>query len=308
MTERQKALIAVILCVLFWGFSFVSIKAAVSVFPPMTLGAFRFVLALIILLIIKRRSAPEEKPEAGDFPWLAGGGLAGVTLYFFFENNGVALVTVSEAAVIVSFIPVLTMAAEWFTARLRRRAVSAITGRRWLGAALSLAGVALVVGAPMSGNSGGAFPVFSKNALGYLCMFGAALSWVVYCFLTKRLVPRRSRICIVLWQNFFGFLGFLPFAALEFPRWGRPSGEIWIHVLFLSVCCSALGYMFYARSLEVLGVSVSSIFINLIPVVTVVAGFFLLGDRLGFVQWIGAALVILGVSLAMWEGKPRTAP
>jgi drug/metabolite transporter (DMT)-like permease len=67
--------------------------------------------------------------------------------------------------------------------------------------------------------------------------------------------------------------------------------------------------MLYAHSLEVLGVSVSSIFINLVPVVTGLAGFFLLGDRLRPVQWAGAVLVILGVSLAMWEGsKPGRIP
>jgi drug/metabolite transporter (DMT)-like permease len=61
--------------------------------------------------------------------------------------------------------------------------------------------------------------------------------------------------------------------------------------------------LFYARSLEVLGMSVSAIFINLIPAITVICGFFIMGDRLNFLQWIGAALVIGGVYLSMLEKK-----
>jgi drug/metabolite transporter (DMT)-like permease len=60
-----------------------------------------------------------------------------------------------------------------------------------------------------------------------------------------------------------------------------------------------LGYWLYARSLEVLGMSVTVIFINLIPVITVIGGFFVMGDRLTLLQWLGAALVIGGVYLSM---------
>jgi drug/metabolite transporter (DMT)-like permease len=146
----------------------------------------------------------------------------------------------------------------------------------------------------------------SGNILGYLYMAGAALSWVIYCFLTRPLFARCSRIHIVFWQSVFGFLGFLPFAALEYRNWDRPDLSVLIHLVFLGICCSALGYWYYARSLEVLGVSVSSIFINFIPVVTVIAGFFLLGDRLSPLQWTGAVLVLSGVYLAMVERGPRT--
>lgn len=269
----------------------------------MTLGALRFSLAMVFLFFIKRRSSPREKLKLQDLPGLLGAGFIGVTLYFFCENNGVALVSASEASIIVSTIPVLTMAAEWlgerFFRRLRYKPKGAaapptrITGRRWLGALVSMAGVILVARASFS---------ISGNILGYVYMSGAALSWVAYCFLTRSLFTRCSRIHIVFWQSAFGFIGFLPFAALEFPRWGRPDLPLLIHLVFLGICCSALGYWWYARSLEVLGVSVSSIFINFIPVVTVIAGFFLLGDRLSPVQWLGAALVLSGVYLAMAEG------
>jgi drug/metabolite transporter (DMT)-like permease len=289
MTERRKATLAIIICVLFWGFSFISIKVSVAVIPPMTLGALRFALALVFLVFIKRRLAPAEKLKLRDLPLLAGAGFFGVTIYFFCENNGVSLVTASEASIIIGAIPVITMAAERISGMVKH-----ISLRRWVGAAISVAGVWLVAGVSFS---------VSGNILGYIYMGGAALSWVAYCFLTRPLFSRRSRIYIVFWQNVFGFLGFLPFALFEQPLRAMPGFTVILHLLFLGIFCSALGYWFYAHSLEVLGVSVSSIFINFIPVVTAIAGFFILGDRLSPVQLAGAALVLSGVTLAMIDRK-----
>jgi drug/metabolite transporter (DMT)-like permease len=291
MSERRLALAAVIACVLFWGFSFISIKIAVAVFPPMSLGLIRFAISLVFLYFIKRRLAPNETLRLRDVPLLLGAGFIGVTLYFFCENNGVTLVTASEASIAIGAIPVLSMTAEWLGAKLSRQPVS-IRGRQWLGALISIAGVWLVAGVSLA---------LSGSVLGYMFMAGAALCWVAYSFLTRPLFSRRSRIYIVYWQSVFGFTGFVPFSVFEFSRWGRPDLTVILHVAFLGICCSALGYWFYVRGLEALGMGVTATFINLIPVVTVVGGFFVLGECLALLQWLGAALVISGVYLAMNE-------
>jgi drug/metabolite transporter (DMT)-like permease len=311
MTERHRAILSIITCVLFWGFSFISIKTAVAVFPPMTLGLFRFVLSLLFLFFMKRRLAPGERLKLRNLPLLCGAGLTGVTLYFFCENNGVALVTVSEASIITAFIPVLVMTAEWAGGRLSLILPSRtspppthrerIGGRRWLGAAVSIAGVWMVAGVSLA---------VSGSLSGYLYMGGAALSWTVYCFLTRPLFARCSRIHIVFWQSVFGAAGFLPFSVAEHGRWGTPDLPVILHIVFLGICCSALGYWYYAKSLQTLGLGVTAVFLNFVPVVTVIGGFFLLGERLKIPQWAGALLVLGGAYLATSTGfsyssKPR---
>ncbi|HCM26542.1 MAG TPA: EamA/RhaT family transporter [Treponema sp.] len=294
MNQRRGALASIILAVIFWGFSFISIKISVAVLPPMSLGAARFALAVAFLWIVKKLTAPEERFDPRDFPYLAGAGLAGVTAYFYFENNGVMRVSASEASIIVATIPVFTMIAEsLFPGKDGRRRIAL---RRWTGAALSVAGVWLVAGATFA---------ISGSIAGYLFMLGAAMSWVLYCFLTRPLFARRSRIYIVFWQSVFGFVGFLPFAALEAPGWNRPDPVVLLHIAYLGIFCSAIGYWFYARALEVLGVATATVFVNLIPVVTVAAGFVFLGERLAPVQWLGAAAVLAGVYLATLEGSRR---
>ena len=317
MSNRQKSLAAVITCVFLWGFSFISIKIAVVFIPPMTLGALRFGLALVFLFFIKRKLAPEEKIRKEDIPFLAGAGLTGVTLYFFFENNGVFLIPASEASIIVGTVPVLTLIAEGVRGKIiSRRLVKTAASQASqvahashtshvshtvqkpvlyniilpaLGALLSLSGVALVAGISFA---------LSGTALGYFYMGGACISWVVYCFLTRPLFKRRSRIYIIFWQSAIGFMGFLPFAIFE-RSWQIPDLVVWAHVSFLGIFCSALGYWLYSLALRDLGVATTSFFINLIPVVSAIGGFFVLGERLQPLQWLGAALVLAGVYLAM---------
>jgi len=301
MSKRQWALAAIIACVLFWGFSFISIKVTVAVFPPMSLGMLRFALAIVFLYFIKRKLAPKEKLKLRDIPLLFAAGFIGVTLYFFCENNGVALVSASEASIAIGSIPVLTMIADWLGGKIAGRYRKGKTGPRigafqWLGSFISIAGVWLVAGVTLA---------LSGSVLGYIYMAGAALSWVAYSFLTRSLFKRCSRIYIVFWQSVAGFLCFIPFAAFELPRWGSPGLAVILHLVFLGICCSALGYWFYVQALEDLGVTVSVIFINMIPVITVIFGFFTLGDRLSPLQWLGAALVVAGVYLAMWEKKKK---
>jgi drug/metabolite transporter (DMT)-like permease len=284
---------------LFWGFSFISIKISVAVFPPMTLGALRFAIALVFLFFFKKKIAPNERAAGKDLLLLACVGLTGVTFYFFCENNGVLLIPASEASIIIGAIPVITMVAETVKERIfsRQKESGHVLEKVILpgtGALISLIGVALVAGVSFA---------LSGTALGYLYMAGACVCWVCYCFLTPPLFSRHSRIFIVFWQSLAGFLGFLPFAFFEvsgnIQEMLMPGIEIWGHVIFLGICCSALGYWFYAQSLEVLGVGTTSLFINFIPVISAIGSFFVLNERLQPLQWLGAALVLAGVYLAM---------
>jgi len=297
MQTRTIALLAIIGAVLFWGLSFISIKIAVAVLPPMTLGVFRFLLGTVVLYIIKGRLAPDEKLHREDIPNLAGAGLIGVTAYFFFENNGVARVSAAEASIIIAAIPVLAMLMERFLPPRKPLRL-----RRWAGAGLSMLGVYLVVLPSFPSAAAGSIGS-SSDPVGYLFMLGAALSWVGYALLTEGLSAKRSRIYIVFWQSVFGFLGFIPFALFEQPLWANLSLNVLAHVAYLGIFCSALGYWFYVYALQHLGVGTSSVFINHIPVVTVIAGFFALGERLAPLQWWGALAVMSGVYLATLQDR-----
>lgn len=268
---------------LLWGFSFLSIKVSLSVLPPMTLGLARFIIAVAILPLMALAMKEDLKVAWRDQPLMALGGLLGVTFYFLCENNGVKLLSASEASLIIGVIPVVTMLAERVFLKTK------LGFRAYVGAGLSFVGVGLI-----AARSEGA----TSSPLGYVFMAGAALCWVGYSFATRPLSARYGRVNITFWQSFWGLVGFIPFVLAERPSLAGLSVSVVLNVVYLGVFCSAVGYWFYVTSLDVLGPGPSSTYINLIPVVSVVAAFFILGERLSGFQLVGGLIAIIGVYLA----------
>jgi drug/metabolite transporter (DMT)-like permease len=285
---HRTAYAMILVTVIAWGFSFVSIKISLRQIPPMSLGLYRFIISTMILFTAKKILSPDEKIRPADIPLLACAGLVGVTLYFFSENNGVTIITASESSIIIGAIPVLAIISE------RLIFAKKLTALQYAGVLLSFGGIWLIVSKSLS---------MSADVKGYLFMAGAAASWIAYNILTRPLFEKHSSIFIVSWQTAFGTLGFIPFAVAEHPPVTGLSPETILHLLFLAVICSAMGYLFYVSALGKLDVVVSSVFINLIPVVSVVFCYAVLGERLHAIQLAGGAIVIAGVYLTSLGGE-----
>jgi drug/metabolite transporter (DMT)-like permease len=281
-TRRLAPLYGVLVAVL-WGLSFLSIKVTVAVVPPMTLAAARFILACAVLPLVALAAGEDLRVARRDVPVLVVGGLLGVTLYFYCENNGILLLSASESSIIIGTIPVVSVVAERVFLGTR------LPVRVHVGSILSFAGVALIVARPSSSSS---------SLLGYVYMAGAVAAWVAYTFATREVSLRYGRLSVTFWQSLFGLVGCLPFALLESHAWRSPSAVVVLNVLYLGLLCSAAGYWLYVAAMDHLGVGKASVFINLIPVVAVVAAFFILGDHLGWAQLAGGSMVLTGVYLA----------
>jgi drug/metabolite transporter (DMT)-like permease len=292
MNAKRLASLYGILVAVLWGLSFLSIKVAVAVLPPMTLAAARFIVACAVLPLVARLAKENLRIALRDVPILVLGGILGVTLYFYFENNGILLLSASESSILVGTIPVVSVISERVFLGTR------LPGRVYAGSILSFAGVALIVLRPSE---------VSPSPLGYLYMTGAVVVWVAYTFVTRDVSLRYGRLSVTFWQIFFGLIGCIPFALLESPAWKAPDTTVVLNVLYLGLLCSAAGYWLYMAAIDHLGVGKASVFVNLIPVVTVVAAFFLLGDRMGRLQWIGAAVTLLGVYLVTAPGSGSAA-
>jgi len=287
--NRFLASLALAVPVLAWGLSFPSIKAALTEFPPMTLAFGRFVLAAAFLGLIYAFRGPRTQFRPEDRWALGFSVLSGITLYFLCENHGVKLIPASAASLIIAGIPILTLLAERVLHHRRLGAVG-------LGAALvSLVGAVLLVGNP----SGSASP----NPWGYLLMFGAALAWVIYLFVMKPLQTGYPNLAVTAWQMALGALTFAPLALAELPEWRWPSAVGWGHLVFQGLVCSAASYLLYNYALQKLGMRTASLAVNLIPVVTAVASYFLLGELLGPWQWLGGALVLGAVFAVGFRGR-----
>jgi drug/metabolite transporter (DMT)-like permease len=292
---RALPLLAVWGTVLFWGLSFVSSKTILNTgVPPMTMVAIRFVIATVVLNLLLRRIDPKARLRKKDLLPLGLSGLFGVTIYFFFESRGIKLTSASHASLIIAVIPVVTLIAE---AILFRTRITALTG---MGIALSVLGVIAVVYRPGEAHGGGSF-------LGDLFMFGACISWVVYIVLSKNLHRRLSELAITAYQSVFGTAFLIPLALLEIRQWVPITLTAGLNLVYLALFCSALSNFLYVYALSALGPIAVSPYVNLIPVVGVIGGVVLLGERIAWTQILGGVVILAGVLLVSWR-RPAAPP
>ena len=140
------------------------------------------------------------------------------------------------------------------------------------------------------------------SIIGYLMMFGAVISWIIYSIANKPLFERYDQGVITFYQSLIGLIFFLPFMPFETNQWDKIfTVDIFLHVFFLAAFASALGFYLYLKGLDYLGISESSIYINLIPVVTVIISFFWLGETLSVMQLVGGGLVIGSVYIMNFD-------
>lgn len=267
-----------------WGLSFIFSKQGLNAgFQPMGLAFSRYVLAAaaLIPLLLWREGVPRLRRE--DILPMFLSSLAGITIYYFCEYNGIQRTSTGSASLILAAIPVLTLGAEALLTRTRLRPMQAA------GAFLSLAGVALIT---LSSSQEG-----SDSLAGVLFIFGASLVWVAYIFLSRRLRQRYSSLSMNAWQAAMAAITLLPAALAEGFQPAAVTWDGWASAAVLALICSALCYYLYGNALTALSPLASAIFVNLIPLTTMAAGVLFLGERLTLATLAGGALIIGSIFL-----------
>jgi drug/metabolite transporter (DMT)-like permease len=265
-----------------FALSFVATKTALKGFEPLLVALLRFALAGGILWVAWRLRPVREPVTRAELGRLALIGFVSLTVYFTFENLGIARTSASEAAILIATIPIFVALIGAFLPAERP------SGRQWAGILLSFAGIVGLVLA--AGGAGG-------SLTGNLLVLAASVSGAAYGILARRLLVSRSALFVTTWQNLFGALFMAPLALGEALLVGvrRPTVTAAGGVLVLTLVCSILAYLMLNYALRFLPASRVSVFINLTPVVAVASAYVLLGERLTATQGLAAVVVVAGV-------------
>lgn len=281
-TTRAKSIFALILASVIWGISFLSIKVAVLEIKPICLALIRFSIATIVLFFILKLQGIKEKIKKEHYLRLILGGFFGVTGYYALQNNGVLRLPASIAALIIATIPLFTVLLErvLYKKKLGKVKIFAVL--------LSLFGVYLTLGL----TSG-----VKLDLLGILCMFGSVFAWILFGISTEPLYSHYSQLTIVFYQTLFGTILFIPLLFIEGISTINWSFELGANLIFLGAICSAMGYYLYVYALKTVGITTASLFLNLLPIVTLLCSAAFLGEKMTQMQVIGALIVLLSVCL-----------
>ena len=285
----NKNLIITVLLILVsfvWAGSFIVVDITTREIDPIDLGFLRFLVATpLMILIVVLRKKPLLLPKK-ELPWLVVLGLTGVTLLYLFQFLGIHFTNAPTASVLINtnviFIAILSGLYLHET----------LTRKRVAGIVLSFIGVFVIM-----------FSDISKQALtfdniffiGGILMLLSAFCWALYSFVGKRLLKTYDEFVITTYAFGFGTLLYIPFVVLHLgPVLQQTSLNGWLAVLYLALTCSLFGYLGWYYALKHIDASKAAVFLNFIPLFTILMSFFL-GTSLTWFFLLGAALIIYGV-------------
>jgi drug/metabolite transporter (DMT)-like permease len=271
-----------------WAGSFIVVEISTTEMDPVYLGFLRFLVAtpLMILLVILRKK-PLRIPSK-EIPWLIVLGLTGVTLLYLFQFLGIHYTNAPTASVLINtnviFIAILSGMFLHET----------LTGKRIAGIAISFIGVFVIMYSDIMNQ-----PLTFDNLflIGGILMLLSAFCWALYSLVGKRLLKTYDEFVITMYAFVFGTLFYLPFVILDLvPVLQRTSLNGWLAVLYLALTCSLFAYLGWYYALKHIDASKAAVFLNFIPLFTILLSFFL-GTSLTWFFLLGAALIIYGVYL-----------
>ncbi len=280
--------LAILALVLIWGANFSVVKAALSEIHPLAFNALRFLLASAILAYFLRRGRGLAF-DRRELPALVGLGLLGNFVYQLLFIYGVHWTRAGNAALILATVPIFVTL---FSTALKQER---ITRAGWTGAALSIAGVALVVW-------GGSRAVeFGSTTLrGDLTMLAAAVAWSAYTVGATPLVRRHGALpttAVTMW------IGTAALSATALPSllrqdWAAVGAGAWAGLAFSGALSIALAYIIWYYGVRHLGGSRTAVYSNTVPIVALLVAWATLGETPTWLQGVGTVAILGGVLLA----------
>ncbi|HHW38702.1 MAG TPA: DMT family transporter [Bacillales bacterium] len=273
-----------ILTIFIWGTTFISTKILLNDFTPIEILFIRFTMGLIVLMIVypRRMKVKDKKHEL----LFMGAGLCGVTLYYLLENIALTFTMASNVGVICSLSPFFTAILTYLFLKDEPLRINF-----FIGFVVSMVGICLI---SFSGTSN-----FQLNPLGDLLAVGATIVWALYSVLTRK-ISNYGYNTIQITRRFFfyGILFMIPALFLfEFKlgleRFADPVNLF--NMIFLGLGASALCFVTWNFAVKVLGAIKTSIYIYMIPVITVVTSILVLHEKITSMAAIGTVLTLAGL-------------
>lgn len=279
--------ILAIVTIIIWGTTFISTKILLKTMTPIEILFIRFVIGWIALILVhpRRLKIQNRKQEL----YFAGAGLCGITLYFLLENIALTYTFASNVGVIISVAPFFTaLCAHSFLKEEK------LKPQFFVGFLIALVGIFLM---SYQGAS-----VLKLNPMGDLLAVLAAFVWAIYSILTKKISGFQYNTVQATRRIFFYGLLFMIPALFIFQF--EPNVTILLkpinlfNMVFLGLGASAACFATWNWAVKILGAVKTSVYIYLVPVVTIITSILILHEKITGMGVVGVGLTLAGLFIS----------
>ncbi len=287
MNKTAAGHIGALITIVIWGTTFISTKILLADFTPIEILFFRFLLGLLVLTVIypKRLKIKDKKQEFT----FAAAGLCGICLYYLLENIALTYTMASNVGVIISVAPFFTAVLSHIFMKTEEKLKAAF----FIGFFVAMAGICLI---SFNGSE------LELNPIGDILAVAAAFVWSVYSLLTRKISSYGYNTIQTTRRIFtYGILFMLPFLfvfdlGLDIHKAGKP--EYALNLIYLGIGASALCFVTWNYAVKMLGAVKTSVYIYIVPVITVVTSVIVLKEKITWLSAIGIGLTLIGLFLS----------
>jgi drug/metabolite transporter (DMT)-like permease len=286
-----------------WGSTYLANRFIIVSMPPLLASGFRFMtggllLGLLVLAVAGPRAFALTRAQLGT------AALSGLLLPAW--GNGLVILAQSQVAsgltaLLIASVPLYIAVLRAVTGDRPRRATV-------LGVLVGAAGLALLVLVGPAGGSGGV----SGNAWwGAPLVLVAGLGWAAGTFAAARRPVPANPFALATVQQLIGgtILVVVGTAFGERLDLGAVAPVSWWAWLYMSLFVSLGAFSSYAYALANLPVSTVATYAYVNPVIAVVLGVTVAGERFAPVQLVGGGVVLLAVVMVIAaERRARASP
>jgi len=296
--SHPTAYVLLTLNMALWGSSLVVTRAVHEIVPPFALTFWRWVVAVLVLLPIVWRKLPGAMPLVRrtwrNLALLCGFMVIGAT----FSVVAVNYTTAINASLINGSQPLATALVAFLIMRERLT----------LGSGLGI--LAAFVGLLVMISHGSPLLLLNMSVnVGDIVMLIAVIAWALYSVELHRQPEHPSGDVLLFLIACTGLITVLPLYIAEtiFVREFIPSRNGVAAIVYVSLVASLLAVYLWNIVIRSVGATHAALFLNLIPVFGAVFAILFLGEHLYAFHVIGAALVFLGILMAVRD-RLTTAP
>ncbi|WP_310898015.1 DMT family transporter [Haloarcula terrestris] len=276
-----------LLVTLLFGSGFPAVKTGLSFIPPLLFAATRSYLAATLLLVYVGITTEYWHPRSRqDVTAVLAGGL------FLVGGTGIGFVaqqfiTAGVAAIIFSLAPIITAVLAWPLLPAER-----LSGRDYAGVVVGFVGIAVVIRPDPAS-------LLDPELLGKLLFFAALIVVELGAVLIRRSRPSMPIPALTGWAMLLGGTVHVVIALAV----GESISNIQLTplavalVIYLSVFIGALGLVLYLVLMGEIGALKANLTTYLTPIVALIIGWVLLGERIDPLTLTGFGIIIAGFAL-----------
>ena len=277
---------------LFWAAAFIAGKVVLAEMSPLSVAAWRFVIAGGVLLPIAYHQFPGWQALKSAARPLAFMTLCAGILYPWIFLAALARTSAANTSLLIALNPIFTLCLSGLVGER-------LSARNAIGAALALSGAAMVI---TRGDWSAVAQLTALNTGDLLALLGAA------CWASFNLTSRSVAVGLP-----HGFVNGLIYGIGGVVLFTMASAEAPVQQLFaastaalaclclMAIVSSVIAGMLFLHGIRTLGVNRTVLFIYLVPPLTALQSVLLLGETLHLAQLAGGALALAGV---YWATKP----